>query len=104
MMPTQSQLRHIERREWFIWLFSLLIIFGLTWAVATFSYRSFYTTADAFYIFQLQQTVWALVALVLLFAIYTLRLQLQLHDMRRRLTATSENRGAEQSSQMPSKE
>jgi len=74
---------HIERREWFLLSSSLLVIFLLTWAVLTFSYRSFYRGADAFYIFQLQQAVRALVALVLLFALYTVRLQLRLHRMRR---------------------
>ncbi len=82
-----SRLREIEQREWFLLCCAVLVIFLLTWAVLTFSYRSFHQNADAFYIFQLQQAVRALVGLVLLFAIYSLRLQIELHRMRRRFTA-----------------
>ncbi len=85
--PQPSQLRQIERREWFLVCSALLVIFLLTWAVLTFSYRSFHSSADPFYIFQLQQAVRALVGLVLLFAIYTFRLQLKLQRMRRCMAA-----------------
>lgn len=85
---TGIELRIIERRQWFLICSAMLVIFLLTWAVLTFSYRSFHVNADAFYIFQMQQAMRALVGLVLLFAIYTLRLQSEFNSMRRRLTST----------------
>ncbi len=94
VLASQSQLRSIERREWFLWVSAVLIIFLLTWAVLTFTYRSLNTNASAFYVFQLQQAVRGLVGLILLFALYTFQLQLQLHRLRRQL---AENLALQQS-------
>jgi two-component system, cell cycle sensor histidine kinase and response regulator CckA len=70
----------IERREWFLWSAAVAVTLLLTAGLASFLLRE---QEDAFSL--LPEVVRGLVALVLIFDIYTLYQQLQIHRMRRKL-------------------
>ena len=71
----------IERREWFLWSAAVVVTLLLTAGLASFLLRD--TTEEI--PLSLNQAVRGLVALVLIFDIYTLYQQLQIHRMRRTL-------------------
>src|SRR5713226_6569349 len=82
-MATQTigiNIGRIERREWFLWTAAVLVTLLLTGGLASFLLRE-----QEDLISGLPQTVQGLIALVLIFDIYTLYQQLQIHRMRRRL-------------------
>jgi two-component system, cell cycle sensor histidine kinase and response regulator CckA len=81
-MPTQTSLNigRIERREWFLWLAAVIVTLLLTGGLASFLVREPEDVSSL-----LPQAVRGLVALVLIFDIYTLYQQLQIHRMRRKL-------------------
>ena len=81
-MSTQASINigRIERREWFLWSAAVVVTLLLTAGLASFLLRE---PEDASSL--LPQAVRGLVALVLIFDIYTLYQQLQIHRMRRKL-------------------
>ncbi len=82
-MATQTigiNIGRIERREWFLWIAAVLVTLLLTVGLASFLLREQEDLMSG-----LPQTVQGLIALVLIFDIYTLYQQLQIHRMRRRL-------------------
>src|SRR5260370_36544414 len=70
----------IERREWFLWSAAVLVTLLLTGGLASFLLREQEDPISG-----LPQTIQGLIGLVLIFDIYTLYQQLQIHRMRRRL-------------------
>jgi two-component system cell cycle sensor histidine kinase/response regulator CckA len=70
---------HIERREWFLWTAAVVVTLLLTVGLVSFLLRE-----DDF-VSGFPQTVRGLIGLVLIFDIYTLYQQLQIHRMRRRM-------------------
>lgn len=83
--PVRAQIRRIERREWWLWSLTVTVTLLLTAAIASFLVPGLHLKADSFYSFNLSQAVRGLAALVLLFNIYTVYLQLQIQQMRRQL-------------------
>jgi PAS domain S-box-containing protein len=82
---TRDRLRRIEHREWWLWATAVIITILLTAGILSFLppiLRSGEHTESAF---SLQRAMWGLVAIVLLFDLYTVYQQLQLHRTRRRL-------------------
>src|SRR3989440_5710257 len=82
---TKDRLRRIEHREWWLWATAVIITILLTVGILSFLppiLRSGEQTESAF---TLQRAMWGLVAIVLLFDLYTVYQQLQLHRTRRRL-------------------
>src|SRR6266853_723494 len=80
-MPTASVGKSIERnerREWFLWSAAVIVTLILTLGLASFLLREESLS-------EFPQTVRGLIGLVLIFDIYTLFQQLQIHRMRRRL-------------------
>jgi PAS domain S-box-containing protein len=75
-----SSIRHIEKREWFLWTAAVIVTIFLTAGLASFLLREESDTLSL-----LPQAVRGLLALVLIFDIYTLYQQLQLHRIRRKL-------------------
>jgi two-component system cell cycle sensor histidine kinase/response regulator CckA len=69
----------MERREWFLWSAAVTVTLLLTVGLVSFLLR------EDDVLFGFPQTVRGLIALVLIFNIYTLYQQLQIHRMRRRL-------------------
>src|ERR1700726_484110 len=81
-MPTEAVgkiIGRIERREWFLWTPPVIVTLLLTVGLASFLLREDDPLSE------FPQTVRGLIALVLIFNIYTLYQQLQIHRSRRRL-------------------
>src|SRR3984893_13027625 len=81
-MPTEAigkSIGRIERREWFLWTAAVVVTLLLTLGLASFLLREDDPLSD------FPQAVRGLIGLVLIFDIYTLFQQLQIHRMRRRL-------------------
>jgi PAS domain S-box-containing protein len=82
-MATQTlgiNIGRIERREWFLWSAAVIVTLLLTAGLASFLLPEQQDLTSG-----LSQTVEGLIGLVLIFDIYTLYQQLQIHRMRRRL-------------------
>jgi two-component system, cell cycle sensor histidine kinase and response regulator CckA len=85
-MPTETSgmnIRRIERREWFLWFSAVAVTLLLTAGLVSFLLREEEPSV-------LGQAVRGLVALVLIFDIYTLYQQLQINQMRRKLAEGEE--------------
>lgn len=81
----RSDLRELGRRNWSLWVLAVVVIISLTVAVSALSLRVVSDPHDPFYQFHINQSVRALVGLVLLFSVYTLFQQVQLRRTRRHL-------------------
>src|SRR5207244_13303488 len=79
------RMRRIEGREWWLWGFAVAVTLALTLGIISFTFPWFNADTDVSYWFDLREWVRGLAALVLLFDIYTLYQQLQLHRIRRQL-------------------
>ncbi len=79
-------MRHVGRRQWWLWSSAFMVTLLLTLGVASFAFPGLLTQVDAAYSFNLNQAVRGLVGLVLLFNVYTIYQQLQIHRMQRELT------------------
>jgi diguanylate cyclase (GGDEF)-like protein len=79
-------MRHVGRRQWLLWSSAVLVTLLLTVGTASFAFPRLLTEADAVYSFNLSQAVRSLVGMVLLFNVYTIYQQLQIHRMQRELT------------------
>ena len=85
-MPTETtgmNIRRIERREWFLWFSAVVVTLLLTGGLASFLLREEESSV-------LGQAVRGLVAVVLIFDMYTLYQQLQINKMRRKLVEGEE--------------
>jgi diguanylate cyclase (GGDEF)-like protein len=81
----RKNLRKIARSNWTLWFLAMVIALALTLAVATLSMTVIFDAQDPFYIFRMSQAVRGLVAMMLIFSIYTLYQQMQLMQARKRL-------------------
>jgi PAS domain S-box-containing protein len=75
----------MERREWWLWGAAFAITLLVTLALSSFVLPTKQFEEDLFSFFLLRQAVRGLVGLVLLFDVYTVYQQLQIHRMRREL-------------------
>jgi len=82
---TRSSLLHIERREWWLWSTAVVITLLLTTGILSFLPLFLQSSDHSEYMFMLRRAMWGLLGIVLLFDLYTIYQQLQLHRMRRRL-------------------
>jgi two-component system, cell cycle sensor histidine kinase and response regulator CckA len=89
-VPVDASLRRIERRQW--WLFSsgIVVTLLLTLGIVSFAAPMLLSAVDSFYSINTKLEVRALVGLVLLFDIYVVFQQLQIHRFRTRLTEREE--------------
>jgi two-component system cell cycle sensor histidine kinase/response regulator CckA len=78
-------LRRIERREWWLWGTTVCVTLLLTAAIVSFLPPLLHSGETWESLFKLQQAVWGLIGLVLLFDLYTIFQQLQIHRIRRQL-------------------
>ncbi len=83
-LGTKSHLRRIERREWWLWITAVIITLLLTAGMLSFL-PPILRSGETESAFNLRRAMWGLVGIVLLFDIYTVYQQLQLHRTRRRL-------------------
>jgi two-component system, cell cycle sensor histidine kinase and response regulator CckA len=75
----------MERREWWLWGSAFAVTLLVTLALSSFVLPTKQLEEDLFSFYLLRQAVRGLVGLVLLFDVYTIYQQLQIHRMRREL-------------------
>ena len=78
-------LKRIERREWWLWGTTVCVTLLLTSAIVSFLPPLLHSGESWEALFNLRQAVWGLIGLVLLFNLYTIFQQLQIHRIRRAL-------------------
>ncbi len=86
----RSTLRRIERREWQLWVVAILVSLILLAGLMAFILPELGLHAGTLSLLQLPPVVQGLVCLVLIFDIYTIFQQLQIHRMRGRLAEREE--------------
>ena len=87
---TRNRLRRIERREWGLWATAVVITSLLTAGLASFLGPILHSNESWEARFTMQQAVEGLVGVVLLFDLYSIYQQLQIHRMRRQLFESEE--------------
>ena len=80
-------MKQMERREWWLWFFVVIITLLLTGGIASFALPLLRAETDSSYGVHIQQSVRGLLGLVLLFDIYSVYQQFQIHRVRRQLMA-----------------
>jgi diguanylate cyclase (GGDEF)-like protein len=87
----RERLRTLDRRQWWLWSTTILVLILLTVAVASFTFPALLTREEAGYSFYLNQSVRALVGIVLLFTVYLVYQQWQILRMRGQLSEQIES-------------
>jgi diguanylate cyclase (GGDEF)-like protein len=78
--------RKLDRRQWWLWSSTVAVLILLTIAVASFAFPSFLDAGDqAYYSFNLNQAVRALIGVVLLFSVYVVYQQTMIMRMRNQI-------------------
>lgn len=78
---TRSPLRKIERRQWWLWVSAAVIAILLTLGLSSYAFSISYAQEDVAYLLNLPRAMFGLLGLVLLFDIYVVYQQLQIHRM-----------------------
>lgn len=78
-------LRKLDRRQWWLWSSTVLVLILLTIAVASFAFPAILSTEEASYSFYLNQSVRALVGMVLIFSVYLVYQQTMIMRMRNQM-------------------
>ncbi|MGB7024040.1 MAG: GGDEF domain-containing protein [Candidatus Acidiferrales bacterium] len=81
----RTSLKNLDRKQWWMWSSSVLIILLLTIGVASFSFPWLMHAGEGTYSFYLSQAVRGLVGLVLLFSVYSVYQQSQINKIRGQL-------------------
>src|ERR1700720_296934 len=81
----QTHLKHLDRRQWWLWSSTGAVILLLTLAVASFAFPAMLSREEGTYSFFLNQSVRALVGMVLIFSVYVVYQQVLIHRMRNQL-------------------
>jgi two-component system cell cycle response regulator len=82
----QESMRSMERREWWLWSYAMLVTILLTLAIGTFAFPALLSEAGEGYSFAIIHAVRGLVGLVLLFNVYVVYQQVQINRIRRQVT------------------
>jgi PAS domain S-box-containing protein len=78
-------LKRIERREWWLWATTVIVTLLLTAAIVSFLPPLLHSGESWESVFNLREAVWGLIGLVLIFDLYSIYQQLQIHRIRRQL-------------------
>jgi diguanylate cyclase (GGDEF)-like protein len=81
----RDNLRHLDRRQWWLWSTTFAVILLLTVAVASFAFPALLSREQATYSFNLNQAVRSLVGLVLVSSVYLIYQQHMLSKLRNQL-------------------
>jgi len=81
----RDNLRHLDRRQWWLWSTTFAVILLLTIAVASFAFPALLSREQATYSFYLNQAVRSLVGLVLISSVYLIYQQHMLSKLRNQL-------------------
>jgi diguanylate cyclase len=66
----RENLRRLDRRQWWLWSSTVLVLILMTIAIASFAFPAMLTREEVTYSFYLNQSVRALVGIVLVFSVY----------------------------------
>src|SRR5580692_7060005 len=80
-----ANLRRIEKRDWWIWANSIFVMLLLTGALISFALPSFTQVAAPLFKIKVAEAIFGLVALVVLFNVYTIYQQVLIKRLRRQL-------------------
>jgi len=81
----RENLRRLDRRQWWLWSSTVLVLILLTVAVASFAFPALLSKEQESYSFYLNQAVRALVGIVLLFSVYLVYQQTIIIRMRNQM-------------------
>ena len=90
MQRIRQSLARLERRDWWLWSAAVAVMLLLTVAVVSMSLPALMADPFSFFQFHLEQAVRGLVALVLLFNIYTIYQQILIKRLRAQLASQIE--------------
>lgn len=82
----RASFRKLDRRQWWLWSTTVLVLILLTIAVASFAFPAIFSQEERTYSFYLNQGIRALVGLVLIFSVYVVYQQHQITKMRTQIT------------------
>jgi diguanylate cyclase (GGDEF)-like protein len=85
MQKIQDSLRRLERRDWWLWWAAVLVMLLLTLAVVSLSLPTIFKETDRYFQLNLSLAVRGLVALVLLFNVYTVYQQVLIKRLRQEM-------------------
>lgn len=86
----QSELRKVEKREWWLWATAVTVTLLLTVGIASFLPPLLQAQETWETLFGIRQAVWGLLGAVLLFDLYSIHQQLQIQRIRRQLAEREE--------------
>lgn len=81
----REHFRKLDRRQWWLWSSTVIVLILLTVAVASFAFPAMLSREQQTYSFYLNQSVRALVGIVLLFSVYVVYQQYQIIRMRNQI-------------------
>lgn len=81
----RKHLQHLDRKQWWLWSTTVAVLLLLTVAIASFEFPAMLTREQATYSFYLNQSVRALVGIVLLFSVYLVYQQVLIGRLRHQL-------------------
>jgi diguanylate cyclase (GGDEF)-like protein len=81
----RDNLRHLDRRQWWLWSTTFALILLLTIAVASFAFPALLSLEQSTYSFYLNQAVRALVGIVLVSSVYLIYQQHMISKLRNQL-------------------
>src|SRR6267154_2488711 len=80
-----NEFRRIEKRDWWVWGYSIFVIFLLAFAVIALAFPAVRQGADTIFKIKMVEAVFGLIALVVVFNIYTISQQILIKRLRRQL-------------------
>lgn len=86
----RSELRKVEKREWWLWATAVTVTLLLTVGIASFLPSLLQAQESWETLFGIRQAVWGLLGAVLLFDLYSIHQQLQIQRIRRQLAEREE--------------
>jgi diguanylate cyclase len=82
----KTHMRQIARRQWWLWSSAVLVTLLLTLGIASFAFPGLLSQAENSFSYDLDIAMRGLIGLVLIFNIYTIYQQLQIHRIQARLS------------------
>lgn len=79
------ELRRIERRDWWVWGYTIFVILLLTFAVTSFTLPALMQGSETYFNIKFSEAVLGLIALVVLFNFYIIYQQIIIKRLRRQL-------------------
>jgi len=80
-----NELRQIEKRDWWAWGYSVLVMLLLTFAVISFSLPALHQGLKTFFNIKVSDAVFGLIVLVIVFNVYSIYQQVLIKRLRRQL-------------------